>query len=368
MASPAEIMQPLPETLPEDFSEWDGGSPPATQPVNSGVAEAAPEIRAVPERPSHPGSPRYTVVSVLDGATDLPAFTARTFYAADQSLFQSFRTHEANKVIPEPASKKRIVVPVVAVASILLLLAVIARAYPGLLPRLSVVKQSFANMSTSASKDLASNAPKPSPSKLLTGAAQPTTIATKPLPSTDPATSAEPATDTTADPALPQVQSKMMTDQLTAPQQIPHELKTVAQKEAPPSAGFAGTGMEGLESSSSNVTGSVFGGNNGSKVKVVPAPKVNISSGVAAGMLVHATVPQYPEIAKLARVSGTVVLQATISKVGSIENLRAVSGPSMLRQSALDAVKSWRYRPYMLNGEPVETETSINVVFTTPGQ
>jgi protein TonB len=58
-----------------------------------------------------------------------------------------------------------------------------------------------------------------------------------------------------------------------------------------------------------------------------------------------------------------VVLAATISKQGTIENLRVMSGPMMLQQAALDAVKTWRYRPYMLDGQPVEVETSVNVVF-----
>jgi protein TonB len=59
-----------------------------------------------------------------------------------------------------------------------------------------------------------------------------------------------------------------------------------------------------------------------------------------------------------------VVLQAVISKTGTIENLRVVSGPPLLQQAALDAVKQWRYRPYLLNGEPIEVETTVNVVFT----
>jgi protein TonB len=84
-------------------------------------------------------------------------------------------------------------------------------------------------------------------------------------------------------------------------------------------------------------------------------------------MLLQKTIPLYPPIAKAARVSGTVVLQATISKAGMIENLRVLSGPAMLQQAAMDAVRSWRYRPYLLNGEPVEVETTVNVVFTLGG-
>jgi len=84
-------------------------------------------------------------------------------------------------------------------------------------------------------------------------------------------------------------------------------------------------------------------------------------------MLLPKTQPVYPPIAKAARVSGTVVLQATISKTGTIENLRIINGPAMLQQAAMDAVKSWRYRPYLLNNEPVEVETTVNVIFTLGG-
>jgi periplasmic protein TonB len=61
------------------------------------------------------------------------------------------------------------------------------------------------------------------------------------------------------------------------------------------------------------------------------------------------------------------VLQATISKTGTIENLRVLSGPPMLQQAALQAVETWRYKPYLLNGEPVEVETQVNVIFTLGG-
>jgi protein TonB len=98
-----------------------------------------------------------------------------------------------------------------------------------------------------------------------------------------------------------------------------------------------------------------------------PPQTMNISSGVMAGNLLEKVSPQYPAIARTARVQGTVVLQATISKDGTIQNLRVVSGPPLLRQAALDAVLSWRYRPYLLNGEPVAVETTVNVVFNLGG-
>jgi protein TonB len=90
---------------------------------------------------------------------------------------------------------------------------------------------------------------------------------------------------------------------------------------------------------------------------------VRISGMVVAGLLVQQTKPIYPPIAIASRTEGTVVLQATISRSGTIENLRVISGSVMLQQAALNAVREWRYRPYLLNGEPVEVETTVNVVF-----
>jgi protein TonB len=81
------------------------------------------------------------------------------------------------------------------------------------------------------------------------------------------------------------------------------------------------------------------------------------------GMLVHKVIPTYPAIGRAVRAQGTIQLQATISRDGTIENLRVVGGPPLLQQAAVDAVKQWRYRPYLLNGEPVEVETTINVDF-----
>ena len=73
--------------------------------------------------------------------------------------------------------------------------------------------------------------------------------------------------------------------------------------------------------------------------------------------------PVYPAIARAAHVQGAVILHAIISKQGTIEDLQVVSGPPMLTRAAVDAVMRWRYKPYLLNGDPVEVETSITVNF-----
>ena len=96
---------------------------------------------------------------------------------------------------------------------------------------------------------------------------------------------------------------------------------------------------------------------------VVRAP-IRVSTAVEAGLLIQKALPVYPPIARAARIEGTVRLEATISKAGKIENLRVSNGPAMLQQAALDAVRNWRYRPYLLDGQPVEVETTVDVIFT----
>jgi protein TonB len=97
------------------------------------------------------------------------------------------------------------------------------------------------------------------------------------------------------------------------------------------------------------------------------AGPVRVSKGVTDGMLLAPIQPVYPAIAKAAGIQGTVVLEAVISKAGRIESLRAMSGPQMLRGAALDAVQAARYRPYLLNGDAVEVQTTITVVFQIRG-
>jgi protein TonB len=80
--------------------------------------------------------------------------------------------------------------------------------------------------------------------------------------------------------------------------------------------------------------------------------------------LIRQVRPQYPPLAKAARVQGTVKFEAIIAKDGTIQNLKVVSGPPLLVNAALEAVKQWQYKPTLLNGEPVEVITTIDVNFT----
>ena len=96
-------------------------------------------------------------------------------------------------------------------------------------------------------------------------------------------------------------------------------------------------------------------------------PPVRVAGGVEAGQILYKTVPVYPPVAKAAHVSGAVVLHALISKTGDILNLQIISGPEMLRASALNAVSQWKYKPFLLNGEPTEVDTTITVNYNFAG-
>jgi protein TonB len=85
------------------------------------------------------------------------------------------------------------------------------------------------------------------------------------------------------------------------------------------------------------------------------------------GNLIYKVQPIYPPLARSARIQGSVVLRAVISRTGTIENLQVLSGHPLLVMAAREAVEQWRYRPYILNGEPVEVETQVTVNFLLAG-
>jgi protein TonB len=169
-----------------------------------------------------------------------------------------------------------------------------------------------------------------------------------------------------------QIQTDIVNGELRTPTKIPKKVQMIKEEEAPPPVAANSGVMGGVPG---GVPGGSMGGVIGSVLSATPtvAPKiatpqrVRVSSGVSTGMLVRKVPPAYPPLARQARIQGTVVLQATISKEGSIENLQLISGHPMLAPAAIEAVKQWKYKPYLLNGEPVEVETQVQVNFTLAG-
>jgi protein TonB len=95
---------------------------------------------------------------------------------------------------------------------------------------------------------------------------------------------------------------------------------------------------------------------------------MRVSQAVGVGLLVSKVQPIYPPTARQARIQGTVVMKAVINQAGDVESVELVSGHPLLVPAALDAVKQWKYRPYLLNGKPVSVETQVVVNFTLSEQ
>ncbi len=168
-----------------------------------------------------------------------------------------------------------------------------------------------------------------------------------------------------------QVQTDIINGQLRTPTKIPKKVEMIKEDAAPPPV-MAGGVVGGVPG---GVPGGQMGGVIGGIIsstpvavpKVATPQRVRVSQGVTAGLIIRRVQPVYPPIARQARIQGSVLLQAEISKDGTIENLRLISGHPMLAPAAIEAVKQWRYKPYFLNGEPVPVETQITVNFTLSG-
>jgi len=163
---------------------------------------------------------------------------------------------------------------------------------------------------------------------------------------------------------------------LMAPKVVPKEIAQIKEEELPPSAGAGVVG--GVPGGVPGGTpGGVLGGIIGSvPTNVAPPPppkeapkpvtpkRITIGGNVQSAKLVRQPKPVYPPLAKQARISGTVKLAAVIAKDGSIQDLKVISGHPLLIPAALAAVKQWVYQPTLLNNEPVEVSTQIDVNFT----
>ena len=159
----------------------------------------------------------------------------------------------------------------------------------------------------------------------------------------------------------------MEAGKLVAPKAIPKNVAIIKEEAEPDmGGGFAGGVPGGVAGGSmGGALGGIIGG---AGIAPPPPPKpvtrTRVGGAVQAAKLVNKVQPIYPPLARQTRISGTVRLHAIIAKNGTVEQLSVESGHPLLVQSALDAVKQWRYQPTLLNGEPVEVDTEIDVIFS----
>jgi TonB family protein len=291
-------------------------------------------------------------------ATELKAATASQPAAmtdAYEILLHSLWADMAETVEPKPAKKKW---PIFAGATASVVVILAAAMIP-------VLNQRRA----SSVKPLAAPAPTATVIQRPEDAAPQPSLSTLTMPAPTPRAMAPSEAQNSSDKARAsgqkagpsRAQAQMMNDQLYAPTRI-HRAAAPTEPAPLPSGSFAAADIGG--SGNNNAIGSVFGSAEQPRVQAVFPKVINVSSSVAFGLLIQKTPPVYPSIAKTTRTSGTVVLAATISKTGTVENLRVVRGPVMLRQSALDAVRTWRYKPYLINNQPAVIETTVDVIFS----
>jgi periplasmic protein TonB len=316
----------------------------------SNGASHKPEARNATNEVS--AAPVSSKAASADGASKSSEPAATTRRKADEAVYQLFSPKEGEVKVEKKTSKKKwMTVAGISAGAILLPLAIlIPLLHHGTKP---VPTPSVQPLPGATTTEVTTSEPTPQASSKPTAQGKPQTTTEK-----QQTTDNQPTSEEQGSTPVP-VQPTMMNNQLTAPTRIP---KQEAENTPPPSSSDTAS-ADGLGGGNANV--SMFSGHGQPTVKV--SRPVAISSGVATGMLIQRTPPDYPPLAKTAHVAGTVELHATISTNGTIKDLHAVSGPVMLRQAALDAVRNWRYKPYKLNDQPVEVETTINVVFTLGG-
>jgi len=169
-----------------------------------------------------------------------------------------------------------------------------------------------------------------------------------------------------------QIQTDMLNNgQLRTPTRIPQTVQMIKEEEAPPPMAATGGVVGGVPGGiPGGQLGGVIGGiisatsNLAAVPKLATVQRIRISQGVTKCLLIHRVEPVYPPLAKAARVQGEVLLKAVIDVNGNIQNLQLISGHPMLVPAAISAVQGWKYKPYLLNGQPVEVETMVTVIFS----
>ena len=187
-----------------------------------------------------------------------------------------------------------------------------------------------------------------------------------------PAPAPPPAEPAPTHPVHPSTSNLSATGQVIAPQFVPRDIAEIHDVAPPSPVDISGLQVQG-GTGEAGARNAVFDSIGSGLRSVLPPPPPPPSrpqpliSHMMEGNLIFRVQPVYPPLARQARVQGTVLLRAIISREGRIENLQVISGHPLLVQAAIDAVSRWRYRPCYLNGEPVEVETEVTVNFTLTG-
>lgn len=355
MASPARITEVLPETLPGDFVEWDDASPSA-QPLQSGRGEPGPGVGVV----ANPAAEAAGAHRVGAPSGNLPRGAALSVSAPENTRGGTV-PHPPRSLSSAFLSSNDIVV-LVAVLAVAMISVFISEpgtyeGYGFLLGRVPSPKPAAAQAPTMTTIQQPEDVSPTGAHSTLT-VPTPTAAATAAGQLENSSEAARQPVQKNARPSREKAQT--MDDQLHTPTRLQMKAALTEQAQLPP-GGFVAPDIDGADNN--NTIGAVFGNPKQPKVQIASGQVISVPYSVAAGLLIQKTQPIYPSVAKTGQVSGTIVLAATISKTGNVEKVTVVSGPVMLRMSAVGAVRTWRFKPYMLNNQATAFETMIYVHF-----
>ncbi len=387
--APVEVKGPaFPDTLPEDFAEWDSGEAQAQAPASAPVkqtpverarpAEARPPAAAkvAPREPERPAAPPPVVRSARPAPPAPPkvekewepaarpkptSAPAKQEYApASARRAAEPKRNEARWADKEredetasesaPRSHRGMAITVGAVV----VCAGLGAGYALYTWHSHTPQHPQTVAETSAAGTAETAGTKPDPRNAMTSGAPAVTAQANAAQTQNPANPSSPdASQANAQPNAQQANAPQTVNmaQFTAASQIPRGGQGAA---APAPSGnlnmAAGNGMGGA----------MFNAPSG-HVQFAPSGPIEVASGVLSP--IKKTMPDYPAIARNMHVSGVVTVAVTITPQGTVAQARPVAGPTLLRDAAANAVKAWRFRPYLVNNHPVEVLTNVNINF-----
>jgi len=367
-APPVVAVPELPQPIPAPAAETKPLPKPVSAPTSFGgsaasapapAREAPPAIKETPVTPSAPSN------SVADSLFEKPAEPAPVAPAASAVAPPSFTFGGSNVEEESSGGSKKILIGVAAAVIVAAGAYFAWTHFQG-----GATSSQTVSAPPSVASQPASTPSAPAAVKPAATTAASTARSTEPNPvetntssasavSDDSATipekevAASPAKGTTSKPSTKSEEAPLLVKSGTAP-----------ARHATPSVDAPAPSVIGMGAPSSGAPlPSLSSGSTGPKPVL---QTLNISQGVSSGLLLKKVQPMYPQNAMAMHVEGAVELMATISKTGTIANLKVLSGPPLLTRAASDAVKQWKYAPYLLNGEPVEIQTQITVNFKLP--
>lgn len=336
MAPSIALNQQPVETLPAEFDEWDGAAPPETLP---------PDFQGFDVSIIEPPTAGAALLSAQENCSgagtiqnvrgDLLYSQTVTFLTPDRAGFFDMRWKLCG-------------------AAGILLLAGSVVAFMSRSPASSSPSRNHVASPAAPPNVLSQSSPDrlPHPQKLAN--------LVTPVPNRGSLMGAEEAAPG-SDPHV-RINDTVIEDELHRPTQLPRNFTEPAQEDVPLSE-QSSLGLSGTSSLMSSL-GSVFSSRTHANVRAAPPHRIRVSPEQVMSLALTKTPPQYPTAAKALRVAGSVVIEVVIGPDGKPTNVRPSSGPQVLQQAAVDAVKNWRFRPTLVEGVPVEVISSIRILFT----